>query len=185
MTMSSPRRAYLVNRNPGYTLSAQYHTTKGWDKANKGQEERKPKGCPVLNRTSFGGPFREAGARITFVPRPDKTQENAVVSPNKDWTTTPWNDSSNLSVAALKSKDRRLRVFRSARRGALWSNVPKKGIRCKTSIHQSWAGRSKACLKAFGIAKIRTFPAPSYHPGPVGYFSKASSSPRHWPFKTL
>lgn len=35
--------------------------------------------------------------------------------------------------------------------------VPSIGIRLKLDIHQSWAGRGKACLKAFGIAKTCNF----------------------------
>lgn len=46
--------------------------------------------------------------------------------------------------------------------GALWLNVPSLRILRRTLIHHWWAGRSSACFKEFGIAKIGSFPAPSF-----------------------
>lgn len=164
MTISSPRRAYLRNTREGYTLSAQYHRTKWWHSAKRGQEDRKPKDCPVAKRTSReneGDERAEPGQLKQFVPSPHATHANEVSLLNKQLSIiTPWIANGKRSVAEDRSKERNFRSFLH-RTHLIWSNVPSIGINLKTDIHQSCAGRKRACLTAFGIAKILVFPAPS------------------------
>jgi hypothetical protein len=60
--------------SPVCTFERSLTTRKWWDSANKGQDERKPKGCPDLNLTNCGNCSDRVGARKTLLPSPNSIQ---------------------------------------------------------------------------------------------------------------